>query len=582
MDALSRFSSNDQTNSRAIVLESEDEESSFKDARALRKRNLLSLQNKRKAEMASRSASVDELSEDEIVISASSIPRRSARATRSQGLGEVQMLPYNDTGRYSDDDLAPERPIRRSSRPATRNAAAQEFFKKKSRGRKGDSDDDYESEEGVTRRSDRTKRQNVQYTEVNPEDDFEETVEVRRPKPKVLHSKEIFPVLQDDEFAELHNPQCDTCKYIGHSKERGTLVYCQGCSATFHKDCIGQRTWRDHLVTKISSENFVLQCKRCIGKYKLKDSLEASYDRCTVCHQQGLSCKPFKSLKEKKKAPAHDSRELTPDTSVDEDLLYNPQNVLFRCSECFRAWHYEHLPPPRGSKPRQGETKEDREKRVREYIENFQCIECSTKPGKLSNIIAWRPADPVAREGGETTDLSLFDEDEREYLIKFEDQSYFHAKWYPGPWVAGAFPQKRRGFLKSNPSAIMTREEAIPEDWLRVEIVLDVQYTSIVPHGDVEVDLRRVREVEKALIKYRGLPYEQVFWDDPPKESDKERWAPWARAYEDYIRGMYIHPPKNIAKRVEKARRSKFCPLKAQPKYITGGTLMEYQMEGMK
>jgi hypothetical protein len=56
---------------------------------------------------------------------------------------------------------------------------------------------------------------------INLEDDFEETVEVRRPKTKVLHSKEIFPVLRDDEFAELHNPQCDTCKAIGHAKERG-------------------------------------------------------------------------------------------------------------------------------------------------------------------------------------------------------------------------------------------------------------------------------------------------------------------------------------------------------------------------
>jgi hypothetical protein len=335
-------------------------------------------------------------------------------------------------------------------------------------------------------------------------------------------------------------------------------------------------------VTKISSENFVLQCKRCVGKYKLKDSLEASYDRCTVCHQQGLSSRPFKSLKEKKKAPTHDSRELTPDTSVAEDLLFNPQNVLFRCFECSRAWHYEHLPPLRGSKPRRGETKEEREKRIREYTENFQCIECSARPGKISNIIAWRPVDQASRIDGDKADLTLFDEDEREYLVKFEGQSYFQAKWYPGPWVAGAFPQKRRGFIKNRPPAIMTREKAIPEDWLRVEIVLDVEYTSIVPHGDVEVDLRRVKEVQTALIKYKGLGYEEVFWDDPPKESDKERWTDWARAYEDYIRGMYIRPAKSVAKKVEKARRLGFSPLKGQPKYITGGTLMDYQKEGMK
>jgi hypothetical protein len=39
--------------------------------------------------------------------------------------------------------------------------------------------------------------------------DFE-SIELRKPKPKVLHSKEIFPVPDDDEFVELHNSQCDT------------------------------------------------------------------------------------------------------------------------------------------------------------------------------------------------------------------------------------------------------------------------------------------------------------------------------------------------------------------------------------
>jgi hypothetical protein len=45
---------------------------------------------------------------------------------------------------------------------------------------------------------------------------------------------------------------------------------------------------------------------------------------------------------------------------------------------------------------------------------------------------------------------------------------------------------------------------------------------------------------------------------------------------------MYIRPAKSVAKKMEKARRLGFSPLKGQPKYITGGTLMDYQKEGMK
>jgi hypothetical protein len=113
-------------------------------------------------------------------------------------------------------------PIWRSSRPATRNVAAQEFFKKKSWGKRVI----LMMIMGLRRAllaaptEPNVKRFNIPRY-INLEDDFEETVEVQRPKTKVLHSKEIFPVLRDDEFAELHNPQCDTCKAIGHAKERG-------------------------------------------------------------------------------------------------------------------------------------------------------------------------------------------------------------------------------------------------------------------------------------------------------------------------------------------------------------------------
>lgn len=516
--------------------------------RTQRQRNLLKLRER-------RLATEEEAAKEKVT----------GRATRSKGLkGGPKMLNFKRGPQSDDDDnivaLRPRKSQRKSARYSTGRAKA-----------KSDDSDDYHSEDERARRSGRSKRHKPTYAEPCLDDDeyeYSEPVQTKAPsKPKVTHSKEVFPTFpDDDEFVQVHNPHCETCQVSGASDERGSLVFCQGCSASYHKECIGQRTAREHLVTKVSSTNFVLQCKRCIGRPKLKDRHQASWDRCTECGARGTSCAPFKPLNGRKKA--QDDRGLTPDTEVPVDRLYTAENVLFRCQECSRAWHYDHL----------------LEQDSRNYTEDFRCVDCINAPSKIGKIVSWRPLDPAAWDV-RALSLADFNEDEREYLVKFNGESYFHVKWVPGPWVAGAFPHKRLGFLKNNPPAIVSQVKAIDEAWLRVEIILELTYTSYVPVGnDVSVDLARVKEVSKALVKYKGLGYDEVFWDNPPKESDTERWSDWKTAYYDYVHGLYVRPASNIVKKIEKARRSPFDKLElvGQPKYIKGGTLMGYQKEGMK
>jgi len=511
--------------------------------RSLRQHNFLKLRERRLASM--KEAATQKPAEQE------------GRATRSKGLkGEATMLNFKRSPQSDDDDYIFDHPPRKSEQRAT------------GRRRRRTESEEYQSEDEYTRRSGRSKRHRPNYAEPALHDDFEQdSDEAAKPKapakPKLAHSKEIFPTFsKDDEFVKVHNQLCETCQARGPSDSRGNLVFCQGCSASYHKDCIGQRTAREHLVTKVSSTNFVLQCRRCIGKPKIKDPLQASWDRCTDCGVQGASCAPFKPLNARK-TTSRDYRELTPNTEVPLDLLYVAGNVLFRCHGCSRVWHYGHLPKQHS---------------------DFRCSDCISAPGKIDKIVAWRPMDPEAWDA-RILSLADFTEDEREYLVKFESQSYFHVKWVPSPWVAGAFASRRLGFLKNNPHAIVKQENAIDEAWLRVEIILDVAYTSYVPVGsDVKVDLARVREVSRALIKYKGLGYEEVYWDQPPKESNADRWTDWKTAYYDYVHGLYVRPANNVAKKIDKARRTPFNKLElgSQPKYIRGGTLMDYQKEGMK
>ena len=70
----------------------------------------------------------------------------------------------------------------------------------------------------------------------------------------------------------------------------------------------------------------------------------------------------------------------------------------------------------------------------------------------------------------------------------------------------------------------------------------------------------------------------------PPVNDGGERWKCFEDAYQIYIHGLYVHLPKGLMKRIEKIRMQRFEELekKTQPKYIVGGTLMNYQNEGMK
>ncbi|KAK3114879.1 hypothetical protein LTR53_006337 [Teratosphaeriaceae sp. CCFEE 6253] len=137
----------------------------------------------------------------------------------------------------------------------------------------------------------------------------------------------------------------------------------------------------------------------------------------------------------------------------------------------------------------------------------------------------------------------------------------------------------------------MQTEDAIPEDYLRTDIVLDIKFTSIVDIRAEEMDKARIREVDKALIKYRGLGYEDAVWEAPPAPEDGDRWSDFVMAYNDWVAGRYVRPPSaSKMKRMLDSVRGKegkrgqdFSKLekKAQPGNLEGGELMKYQIEGL-
>ncbi|KAI0406042.1 PHD/FYVE-zinc-finger like domain-containing protein [Xylaria palmicola] len=449
--------------------------------------------------------------------------------------------------------------------------------------RRDDSDSSIEFE--PARRSSRTNK-NLKSMK-DPEIDEYDVVEERQTTaPKYAAIKEVFRQLDSaSPFRNVHSETCESCAESGGLKN--PLVHCQGCSLPYHKTCIGVRAVREHRVTKVSSEDFVMQCKFCIQSYKRKDPRAPDHTLCQICKRSGLSCAEFsskKTPKQEEKARLENGGE-DPITNVDPCLINNAENVLFRCTNCKRAYHFEHLPALTA------ETIDDhdlKENRLEEYsMAGWNCKDCLDTHYKLHSLVAWRPLDQGAYLLGQT--YQDYDEDNVEHLVRWSGRSHFHDTWMPGAWVFGIAPTiMRHAFYKRDSSTYpkMDKTTAIEEEWLLADVILNVKYrTRVITLSKVE-DLKRIDEITSVFVKFQGLGYDEVVWDEPPPRDSGAPWEAFNAAYDEYLNGKYFVavPDYKMRERIAIYRSLDFgkeCELKSQPAQLKKGKLMEYQMEGV-
>lgn len=435
------------------------------------------------------------------------------------------------------------------------------------------------------RRSGRARRPVNDLLELS-EDNIPE-VDAGKGVPKVVGVKEAFQLLpQDNEFRLRHSQYCDTCNELGSNEEKGSLIYCQGCTLSYHQRCLGTRNTREHLVTKIQDQDFVLQCRRCIEVAYQKDRSAPKQGSCQVCRGKGASTKPFrarKTTREEQKARENNDGE-DPITDVSPELINNVENILFRCTNCYRGFHLHHLPQmdTTAMEP-EGLSDEDlAARRFGEYSRQWTCFDCSTILGEVESLIAWRPISAT-----EYNPNAVINESDKEYLVRWRKISHFKCTWMPGAWVWGVTAASmRKAFGKRDDTLKLTTEDAIPEDYLRVDIIFDVKYTNVVKTNSEKIDQARIKEVEQALVKFKGLGYDDVVWEDPPRQDDLDRWADFKIAYDDWVSARYIHLPKqpSLNNYISKLRGQDFAKhieIKTQPSNLTGGELMKYQLEGL-
>ena len=416
------------------------------------------------------------------------------------------------------------------------------------------------------------------------EDSFYMVDEKPADSQKVVSVREVFQALPPESlFAASHMSTCHTC---GGSRQRGQLIFCQGCSLAFHKNCLGYRSAREHIATKVGDDVFVLQCKHCIGVYRNKDKRAPKYRMCQGCKGDGLACEAFSikrtARQEEKLREENDG--VDPITPVASTLINNADIVLFRCVNCHRGWHIKHLPSAGGD----AAGVDLRSERLKDYAIDWNCNECSSAKHRIHRLVAWRPLSTSFYKSNQLPDLDDVDEDNREYLVKWESISYSHCSWVSGAWLYGvAAGAMRTSFAKRALSQTLlkqTEKEAVPDEYLMADVILNVKMASNATRLKTKEDeFANISHVGKIFVKFQGLGYDDVVWDAPPTEDMGDTYNAFVDAFMEYVERKYFQQDSahRIRDRIKAFKSADFKPVATQPAGLKRGKLMAYQVEGM-
>lgn len=519
--------------------------------------------------------------------------RRSIRLAPKRRSNYFQSELSELTNFVDSDDGTPRRARGRPKRSATRQKSAS-YTTRTRQAQYTASSEDRAIVSSNARRSERTRTQPKRSMRERQEDELSSQSE-KDLGPKIVATKEVFYKLPtSDPFRKRHQQECATCYHTGDHAVKGPLVFCQGCANSYHKSCLGNRGSREHLVTKVGDELFALQCRRCIGTAREKDPSAPHLGKCTGCDKFGPVSKPLRRrlATRQEQIQREENGGSDPITITQPGTINNPENVMFRCATCNRAWHLHHLPNRKTAHSGDSDEEDLDEKQVAQkrfdlYHRSWICKDCVENQHAVDALVAWRPTDQDSYLPGTT--ISKLQESQKEYLVKWKNQSYLRCTWMPGTWLWGiASANSRAAFSKRSENQLprMTIKDAIPEEYYRIDIVFDVRYTSVVRNSSEGIDLARVKEVDSAYVKFKGLTYEDAIWEKPPTYSDTERFKDFKEAYEDFVRKRYMSiPPQSTLRRtLANARQQDFetkLIRKTQPSIMTGGQVMQYQLEGL-
>lgn len=139
----------------------------------------------------------------------------------------------------------------------------------------------------------------------------------------------------------------------------------------------------------------------------------------------------------------------------------NVPQVLFRCKNCRRPAHWQHLPAREPGSEFQRTALQVAAVYQERGPDQWKCHDCVRWKYAAESILAWRPDPPGAVETfarGEVPKTK--DPLRREYLVKFKERGFRRIEWVPHMWLLSMHEGLLRHFLKSGTKLPLLEDES--------------------------------------------------------------------------------------------------------------------------
>ncbi|KAG0206195.1 hypothetical protein BGX28_002330 [Mortierella sp. GBA30] len=415
----------------------------------------------------------------------------------------------------------------------------------------------------------------------------------------------------------------------------GSLLLCECCSAGYHRLCLRKSYTESLIGTGFRCEACVkskgaecLECHLWVGRtppaspakaVELTESVstptagfssvsDTMVDVSSAVKQDDTSmpntdAQDQSDMQVEGDAAEEDAAKKAEDPS---DNRREAPEVLFRCFRCTYTAHDKCL--------RALSTMEkgiDQAQIVRHYRRDWKCHQCLEWDSELDQILAFRDmpitkTDEAFQDNGDTemavsdsskveasgavetapkdgSTFPLAPNTRRELLVKWKNMSYRKVTWVPSYWVSQVVSSvKIKSFWKKTVGPAEISDVVMPE-WTQVDKILDVRFD-----GDYDGnsdDMDALDHIQSVFVKWRSLDYDQSTWDEPD-EPDSPHYSSFKQAFKDWVTAQKIEIPTRAKKgrsglQPRPLNQLPFEELKEQPAYVSGGTLKDYQMDGL-
>ncbi|KAJ3233024.1 hypothetical protein HDU81_002538 [Chytriomyces hyalinus] len=429
-----------------------------------------------------------------------------------------------------------------------------------------------------------------------------------------------------------HQQYCLRCGMADEKKRRkgkdndligsvGDLLPCSTCAATCHALCRTKPSKKEKDGSAARAANIGFS----VSDYQCPDCFSVAVPSCLICsklayHDESkLMVTETETPSEEKEAENHQPRL----------LKSSDVTPLFRCQRCKYTAHLPCLTKmyPASSYKTMDHRPESRYTlgSAEFYTQHWTCFDCYKWRHKVEGILTFRDFAAVHSTLDTPPSNALI---EREYYVKFASVSNRWNEWVPARWIEGQRDCATRlnYFLRDkvprwqtmsstgvhsyiikqavNGVNTMRIEGVLDMDNVCAEKILDVKFSrsckaDIRTKADEIIKLDLEKHVDSVFVKWFGLGYESCTWEAVPNKDapetviegdrgsedkafqvriERDMRASFVKAFEDWKRRNVIGTVGE--KRKEKAK-PRFKEYKEQPDFIVGGSLKDYQIDGL-